>query len=662
MVIAAGIFIIARNTKDYQDNDFFILIGVGYLFIGIIDGLHTLGYEGMGVFQMQGHNLANQLWIAARYLQAITLLISPFFLNRKGNLPKIFISYFIITGLLISSIFFWEVFPTCYVEGQGLTPFKVASEYIISLILVIALHLLYTKRSFFQIRIFYLILASIILTIFAEISFTAHVSIYDFSKMLGLYFKLISFLLLYKAFISIGLKEPYSLLFKKLKESEEEYRTIVEGQTEFITKFLPDGTHTFVNDAMCKFFGITKEDILGKKIFEMDIGATIPNEDMGMIDKHFAKFSPANQINTIAHRFVFPDGNEKWVEWTDRAIFDKKGNILEFQSIGRDITDRKMMREEITLLHNAIEQTPIIVKIIDKDGKIEYVNPQYVEVTGYDPSEALGKKPRLFETGFLPKGRFEELWDSICSGKSWKGEFQNRKKDGTMYWELASISPVRNSIGEITHFIKVSEDITYKKLAEKEIQEKEEALRGILSAAPIGINLFQNRTMIWCNHHMTKITGYSEQELIGRNTKFLYASEEEYKRLGELYKEKVDGHINSETQWITKDRRVIDVSILLNPLNPYDLSKGYITIVSDITNAKRSQRQLDENLEYFAHLVDHIRNPLTILSGFVQVETGNEKLKERLLRQIDRIEELIKQLDQGWMDTEDTRKFMKRYM
>jgi len=79
MVIAAGIFIIARNTKDYQDNDFFILIGVGYLFIGIIDGLHTLGYEGMGVFQMQGHNLANQLWIAARYLQAITLLISPFF-------------------------------------------------------------------------------------------------------------------------------------------------------------------------------------------------------------------------------------------------------------------------------------------------------------------------------------------------------------------------------------------------------------------------------------------------------------------------------------------------------------------------------------------------------------------------------------------------------
>jgi len=321
-----------------------------------------------------------------------------------------------------------------------------------------------------------------------------------------------------------------------------------------------------------------------------------------------------------------------------------------------------MMDEEINLLYNAIEQAPTIVVITDKQGNIEYVNPKFIEITGYDLPEALGKSLRMLKTGFLPKEYFEALWKSISSGKIWKGEFYNRKKDGTTYWESASISPVKNSIGEITHFIKVSEDITYKKLAEKDIQEKEETLRGILSANPIGINLMKDRSIVWCNYFMAEITGYSQQELVGGNTKSLYVNEEEYQRFGDLYGEKFDGPVRFETQWITKDRRVIDVLILLNPLNPYDLSKGYITIVSDITKTKKSQKQLDENLEYFAHLVDQIRNPLAIMSGFTQVEIENEKTKDRLMRQIARIEEIIKQLDQGWMDTEDTRKFMKRYM
>ncbi|KYC53235.1 MAG: Bacterioopsin transcriptional activator [Candidatus Methanofastidiosum methylothiophilum] len=451
-------------------------------------------------------------------------------------------------------------------------------------------------------------------------------------------------------------------MLHELKESEENYRTIVEGQTEFIARILPDGTHIFANDALCKYLGLKKEEIIGKKITDIKNGPDTPEEDMKKLLEHFASFNEENPIKSIENRFIFQNGEVRWAEWKDKAVFDENGNIIEFQSIGRDVTDKKMMNEEINLLYNAIEQAPTIVVITDKQGNIEYVNPKFIEITGYDLPEALGKSLRMLKTGFLPKEHFEALWKSISSGKIWKGEFYNRKKDGTTYWESASISPVKNSIGEITHFIKVSEDITYKKLAEKDIQEKEETLRGILSATPIGINLMQERSIVWCNYYMKEITGYSEQELVGRNTKLLYVNEEEYQRFGDLYREKFEGPLRFETQWITKDKRVIDVLILLNPLNSYDLSKGYITIVSDITKSKKSQKQLDENLEYFAHLVDQIRNPLAIMSGFVQVETENEKLKERLLRQIDRIEELVKQLDQGWMDTEDTRRFLKRYI
>ncbi len=160
---------------------------------------------------------------------------------------------------------------------------------------------------------------------------------------------------------------------------------------------------------------------------------------------------------------------------------------------------------------------------------------------------------------------------------------------------------------------------------------------------------------------MSEITGYSDKELVGMHTNFLYATEEEYKKAGELYEQNSDNPIGIESQWMTKDKRPIDVLIIASPLNPLDYSRGFITIVSDITKSKIAQRQLDSNLEYFAHLVDQIRNPLAIMSGFIQVEIQNEKIQDRLLRQIDRIEELIKQLDQGWMDTEHTRRFLKKY-
>ncbi|MFA5559019.1 MAG: PAS domain S-box protein, partial [Methanofastidiosum sp.] len=171
-------------------------------------------------------------------------------------------------------------------------------------------------------------------------------------------------------------------------------------------------------------------------------------------------------------------------------------------------------------------------------GNIEYANPKFVEVTGYSAKDVLGENLRIMKSNFLSSELYTSLWDTISSGYTWKGEFHNKKKDGTCYWEYATIFPVRNEKGEITNYIKVSEDISMK---------------------------------------------------------------------------------------------------------------------------KRAKKQLDENLEYFAHLVDQIRNPLAILSGLAQIEIQNENTRVRILRQVARIEELIKKLDQGWMDTEDTRIFLKKY-
>ncbi len=145
---------------------------------------------------------------------------------------------------------------------------------------------------------------------------------------------------------------------------------------------------------------------------------------------------------------------------------------------------------KLILLASAIEQSPVSVVITDTSGTIEYVNPKFLEVTGYSYEEALGNNPRLLKSGRQAKDFYEKLWGTIASGETWRGEFENRKKNGDSYWESATISPVRDTDGRITKFVAVKEDITEKKFAEDLAQKQAKALaqanedlkRGVLLA------------------------------------------------------------------------------------------------------------------------------------------------------------------------------------
>ena len=127
------------------------------------------------------------------------------------------------------------------------------------------------------------------------------------------------------------------------------------------------------------------------------------------------------------------------------------------------IAEKRQTEEKISKLLVGIEQSPAAVVITDIKGNIEYVNPKFVQLTGYTFREAIGKNPRILKSGEQPQAFYKEMWDSITSGKDWHGEFHNRKKNGEFYWEFASISPVRNKDGEITNYIAVKEDVTERK-------------------------------------------------------------------------------------------------------------------------------------------------------------------------------------------------------
>lgn len=218
IIVACGIFIIAWNSKKFLDNKFLLFIGVAYLFIGGLDLIHTLAYKGMGVFQGYDSNLPTQLWIAARYLQSISLFIAPLFLSRRWiNVDYIFLAYSFVTALILITIF-WNIFPNCYIEGIGLTTFKKVSEYVICLILVGAITALFRARNKFDESVFWLLVISIVLTIGAELAFTFYISVYGLSNLIGHYFKLLSFCFIYKALIETALVKPYNLIFRKTSD------------------------------------------------------------------------------------------------------------------------------------------------------------------------------------------------------------------------------------------------------------------------------------------------------------------------------------------------------------------------------------------------------------------------------------------------------------
>lgn len=222
VVVGALIFVLAWTTKSYMSNHYLLFIGISYLFVGLIDLFHTLAYKGMGVFTAITANEPTQLWILARYMESLSLVIAPTYARKR--VP--FIPWVIVYGALTLSglllIFQWKIFPDCYVEGKGLTPFKIVSEYVIcGLVFMAGLRLL-RIQAILDLKVFRLLLAAMAATVIAELAFTFYVSVYGLSNMVGHLFKLLSFLLVFEGLVRTGIRDPFALLFRQLKQEKKE--------------------------------------------------------------------------------------------------------------------------------------------------------------------------------------------------------------------------------------------------------------------------------------------------------------------------------------------------------------------------------------------------------------------------------------------------------
>jgi signal transduction histidine kinase len=224
-------FVFAWNTRRFLKNNYLAILGIAYLFIGIIDLVHMLAYKGMGIFTGYDANLPTQLWIASRYLLAITLCIAPIWLKRSLSHGTALACYALVTCLLLASIFVWPIFPDAYREGSGLTDFKKVSEYIVSALLLVGIWQLWRNRTAFDGDVFRWLTAAVAVSILCELAFTLYTGVYDSFNLLGHLLSIVAAYLLYRAIIQTGLIRPYDILFRDLKLARDELEARVRLRT-----------------------------------------------------------------------------------------------------------------------------------------------------------------------------------------------------------------------------------------------------------------------------------------------------------------------------------------------------------------------------------------------------------------------------------------------
>lgn len=309
------------------------------------------------------------------------------------------------------------------------------------------------------------------------------------------------------------------------------------------------------------------------------------------------------------------------------------------------------------------EKNPDYSYIVSSNGIFLDVNESALKALGYEKNELLGKS---ISTIYAPESQSKmkvifEKWKK--TGHLNNEEMTIITKNGERRTVLLSTESLKEGKKVLFNSISVQRDITDRKNAELDLIQNEKKYRTLFedSINPIWTTTREG-IVIDTNRAAAELLGYSKEELIGSSVYRLYVDPDRRKQLIAEIEEK--GFVKDfQVQWKTKDGRQVDLLFNFTLWKDNDGNvMGYRGIAHDMTLHYRSEKQLGENLEYFAHLIDHIRNPLAILSAFVQVKVDDEKIKDVVIRQVDRIEKLLKELDEGWMDTEDTRKFLKKYM
>lgn len=416
IIIGVCAFIVVWNTRKIADKKNFLFIGIFFLFVSFLDFVHALSYKGMGIFKgIDESNVATQLWIAARYLQSISLLFTVLFVWRAKSLKigLTLLIYSTITTLIILSIFIWRIFPACFIVGTGLTPFKKTSEYIISLILLATIVVIYSRQFPLDKTIKRFFLLSLIANIISEISFIFYVSVFGFSNFVGHIVRIFACYFLYQATVKSTLTNPFDFLFYELNKNRNALEVAkIEAEkerdrSEIYLQSINDGVIaidkewriTLWNKAAETISGYSRAEAIGKnfrKVVKI-IREHDRKESILFIENIFVFGKTENVSENIL--LINKDGNEIPISESGAPIFNKQGGVSGVIIIFHDSTREK----EAARLHSSFAyashqlRTPITKAMWTMEGILRESNIEKIKTNVIKSYQALESVNKLSE-------------------------------------------------------------------------------------------------------------------------------------------------------------------------------------------------------------------------------------------------------------------------
>ncbi len=447
-----------------------------------------------------------------------------------------------------------------------------------------------------------------------------------------------------KVIAGLGLVEDVTeqhLFEIERKELEERFMRSFYSSPVAISITRPaDSSYVDINDAYCRLTGYEREQLIGSNVLELGI---IQKETRSLLLEEIKKNNSVKEFEVL----VTTRSKDQLVVLLSVEAYEMN-NEVHLLSTLLDITERTQYEQELLKLTRAVEQSPVSIVITDLFGTIEYVNPRVVETTGYQPNELIGQNPRVLTSGETTREEYLQMYETIQRGEVWKGEFHNKRKNGELYWEQASISPVINDEGVMTHYIAVKEDVTQQKLLQQELIDNENLYRNIFTGNPIPMWIYDVNSLrfVEVNEAAIKNYGYTHDEFLSLKLMDIRPPED-IPALLDNVAQNLDAK-QGPGQWrhLLKDGSIIDVEVSSHALPSQKGLNHRMVMAYNVTEKKAAHEALEKakalaeasdklKTEFLNNISHEVRTPLNGIMGATMLLNEPDLRKEDMPELLD---------------------------
>ncbi len=651
--IAITVFLITWNSVRVLKNNYLLMVGLAYLFIGCLDLFHTISYKGMAIFTDYDYH-ANQLWVAARYFESIVLLISFILLKSKKQLNTnlLLTIYSVFTVAIVLSIFVWHNFPVAFVEGAGQTPFKVISEYIIIATLLAAIFVLRKNKDAFESKVYRFLLFSLLCTIASEACFTTYINNYGFMNLVGHYFKILSFYFVYRSIIQTGIREPYDLIFREMKQTEKK---LYEQNQILSTKTIADNLtiQEYIDLLQQQYKVLTRQakllDLSHEAIFAWDLDGAIfywnegaeimygytPEEAIGQLSDALLK---TERFISLEETRYLLERNGKWsgelihttkdsrllsIEAAHQLYHDDDGRKIVLE-ICRDITERNKLEADIryqnNLLYAVIENMHDALFVYDSEGNITSINARAREMYPDYFSDQISVKNVFEEFRCLDLDRQPLPVDDYPTRRAFRGESISNERViiESDHWSRiieVNATPIINAQERILAIVVCHHDISELIKKQNAIEEHIVQLQQqnkVLNRQAMLLDLsneaifayYMDGPIIYWNQGAEKIYGFKDDDAVGCSPHSLLSSR------FPIGNEELKSHLLEHGSWsglidhTAKDGRLLCIEsrqqVIINEL-------GLNTVLEtnrDVTDRINAENAIKKNAEEMKNIIN----------------------------------------------------------